>query len=302
MSTTELSDTLASNYVLVDLQLRSWSGKSTDRTASDELISSKGAVRDSGAFVKNLLASADKELKDVHTMGNALRTFVYTRTLPWSTSDGAKRGKRVLACTQTIQFLTDLNALKKDRDNAVLRLVNVWDQRVAEALQNLGGLADNANYPASSEVAALFAVSVDLEPIPAITDFTRLNVPAELASALSDRLEQSKSAAKINAMNAMRDSFIEELTRIEKQMEKVAKGEKTRLYDTLITNMQVLTDMAEHMNLTNNPKLDELVERIKARITLRPVAAYKDNVGLAAGLAADAKNLALEAQLEDIWN
>lgn len=297
----ELSNALASNYVLVDLQLRSWSGKATDRGASDELIASKGAVRDSGAFVKSLLASAGKELKDVHTMGNALRTFVYNNTLPWSASDGAKRGERVLATTKAIPFLTDLNALKKERDNAVLTLVSVWDQRVAQAMQNLGSLADPGDYPASSEVAALFAVSVDLKPIPAISDFTRLNIPAELSEALSARHEQAAQIQVANAMNDMRDRFIDELTRIEKQMTKVAAGEKTRLYDTLITNMQVLVDMAGHMNLTNNPKLDELVERIKARVVMRPVAAYKDNVALAAELAADAKNLALEAMQEEIW-
>lgn len=298
----ELSLALASNYVLVDLQLRSWSGKATDRSASDELIASKGAVRDSGAFVKSLLASAGKELKDVHTMGSALRTFVYNNTLPWSSSEGAKRGERVLATTKTIQFLTDLNALKKERDNAVLQLVAVWDQRVAEAMQNLGSLADAADYPASTEVAALFAVSVDLKPIPAISDFSRLNIPAELSDALSARHEAAASIQVANAMNDLRERFVTELTRIEKQMSKVAVGEKTRLYDTLITNMQVLVDMAEHMNLTNNPKLDELVNRIKLRIVMRPVQAYKDNVALAAELAADAKTLALDAMQEEIWN
>lgn len=299
---TELSNALASNYVLVDLQLRSWSGKGTDRTASDELIASKNAVRDSGAFVKNLLASAGGELKEVHTQGNALRTFVYNNTLPWSSSEGAKRGERIISTTKTIQFLTDLNMLKKGRDNAVLQLVNVWDQRVAQAMQNLGSLADPGDYPASTEVAALFAVSVDLKPIPAIGDFSRLNIPAELSDALAARHEQAAAVQVANAMNDMRDRFIEELTRIEKQMSKVATGEKTRLYDTLITNMQVLVDMAGHMNLTSNPKLDELVERIKLKVICRPVAAYKDDIALAAGLAADAKQLAVDAMQEEIWS
>ncbi|MFI5397640.1 MAG: hypothetical protein ACHQ9S_19045 [Candidatus Binatia bacterium] len=298
----ELQNALASNFMLVDMQLRSWSGNKTDKAASRELIAAKSAVRDSGAFHKKLLASADLELKAVHTEGNAMRMYVYDHTLPWSASDGAKRGERVLATTKALHFLGELNNLKKGHDDAVIKLASVWDQRVNEALQNLGGLADRSDYPSASEVAGLFAVSVDLKPIPAISDFSRLNVPAELAAALSARYAASASVQVQNAMDDLRDRFIGELQRIETQMSKVAVGEKTRLYDTLITNMQTLVDMAKHMNLTGNPKLEELVARIEAKVISRPVDHYKGNQVQARILADDAKQLALEAAMEEVWN
>lgn len=300
-SSDELSNTLASNFMLVDMNLRSWSGKSTDRKASSELITSKGASADSGSFVKNLLASANAELKEVHTRGNAMRTFVYSNTLPWSASDGAKRGERLLATTKAIRFLGDLAAFKKEYDSAVLDLVSVWPNRVAQAMQNLGSLANPDDYPDANEIATLFSVAVDLKPIPAMGDFSRLNVPAELAVALGERHAAAAQVQVANAMNDLRDRFVEELHRIEKQMTKAAGGEKTRLYETLITNTQVLVDMAENMNLTNNPKLDELVQRIKSQVLSRPISAYKDNAPLANALAEDAKALALEAMNEEIW-
>lgn len=299
---TELSEALAANFLLVDMQLRSWSGKSTDRKASTELITAKNAARDSGTFVKNLLASANAELKQVHTRGNAMRTFVYGNTLPWSASDGAKRGERLLATAKAIRFLGDLNSYKKEYDDAVLELVNVWPSRVNEAMSNLGALADRDDYPDAAELASLFSVAVDLKPIPAMGDFSRLNVPAELAAALGQRHAMAAQVQVTNAMNDLRDRFIEELQRIEKQMTKAAAGEKTRLYETLITNMQVLVDMAKHMNLTGNSKLDELAARIEAKVLARPISAYKDNVALAATLAQDAKDLAVEAMSEELWS
>jgi hypothetical protein len=298
----ELANALASNFLLVDFQLRSWSGVRTDKAASKELIASKAAVSDSGAFHKKLLASADRELKAVHAEGNGMRLFVYENTLPWSASDGVKRGDRVLATTKALSFLGDLNNRKKGHDNAVIRLAAVWDQRVAEAMQNLSGLAVGSDYPSASEVAGLFSVSVDLKPIPAIGDFSRLNVPAELAAALQARYASSASVQVQNAMDDLRNRFVDELQRIDTQMSKVAAGEKTRLYDTLITNMQTLVGMAKHMNLTGNPRLDELVAKIESRIVCRPVEAYKGNASLATVLAADAKALSLEASLEEIWN
>jgi molybdopterin converting factor small subunit len=283
------------------MQLRSWSGKRTDRGASDELIQSKNAARDSGAFVKNLLASAGQELKEVHTMGNALRTFVYNQSLPWSSSDGAKRGERIIATTKAMTFLSELNALKKEYDRAVLALVSVWPQRVAEAMRNLGSLADSADYPTAAQLPSMFSVSVDLKPIPAISDYKRLSVPAELQEALGERHKVSAQVQVQNAMNDLRDRFIEELTRIDRQMSKVAAGEKTRLYDSLVTNMQLLVDMAASMNLTGNPKLQELVARIEQKILAKPVAAYKDDAPAAKVLASDARNLATEAAMEEVW-
>src|SRR6185312_16811019 len=76
MSNNQLNDALASNYLLADIQLRSWSGKRTDKGATEELIASKNAAKDSGAFVKNLMASARDELDQVHRCGTAIRNFV----------------------------------------------------------------------------------------------------------------------------------------------------------------------------------------------------------------------------------
>lgn len=297
-----IGDLLSANYMLVDMQLRSWSGKRTDRSASDELIVSKAATKDSGAFVKNLLASAGTELKEVHTMGNALRTFVYNNTLPWSSSAGAKRGERVLATVKALTFLSDLNAMKKEYDRSVLSLVAVWPARVQEAMTNLGQLANVDDYPSAGHLPAMFSVSVDLKPIPAVGDYSRLNVPAELANALGELHQKNAQVQVQNAMRDLRDRIIEELQRIERQMNKVAVGEKTRLYDSLVTNMQTLVDMAKSMNLTTNPKLDELVAKIEMGVLHQPVAAYKDNQTEAAILASTAKDLALEAAVDEIWS
>jgi hypothetical protein len=297
----ELNRALASNYLLVDFQLRSWSGKRTDRGASDELLQQKGSTKDGGAFVKNLLASAGEELKAVHQMGNALRTFVYTHTLPWSSSEGAKRGERVLATTKAMEFLNDMNSLKREYDRSVMTLVSVWPQRIQEAQRNLGALADPGDYPLASELPAMFSMGVDLKPIPAVGDFSRLNVPAELADALGKRHEAAAAIQVQNAMNDLRDRFVEELTRMHRQLAKHGAGEKTRLYDSLVTNLKTLVDMARHMNLTGNPKLDELVARIEMQVLTRPVDAYKEDLKLAEQVGNEAKALAIEAAAEEIW-
>jgi hypothetical protein len=139
MQNQELNDALAANYMLVSLSIRTWSGKRTDRGATDEVIQQKHAVKDSGAFVKKLLASADSELKDVHAAANGIRSFLYTSTLPWTqNTGGANRGDRLVPTAKAMEFLRDTAALKRQYDGAVMTLKGVWDERVTQACTNLG--------------------------------------------------------------------------------------------------------------------------------------------------------------------
>ena len=302
MSNTQLNEALASNYLLADIQLRSWSGKRTDKGATEELIASKNAAKDSGAFVKNLMASARDELDQVHRCGTAIRNFVYARTLSWSAAqDGARRGARLLPSAQAMEFLQDLHEIKQTYDGAVQELIKVWPVRVAQAQANLGALADATEYPDAGSLGNLFSVQVDLLPIPTVTDFSRLSVPAPLAEALGARFETQAQLSVQNAMDDLRSRFIDELQRFEKQMAKHGSGEKTRLYETLLTNMQGLVNMARSMNITGNPKLTELADKIESKLLQLPIDAYKEDQARAAVAAAEAKDLQMEAAVDEVW-
>lgn len=298
----QINNALASNYILVDVELRQWTGKRKDNVVSGEVLTSKGASKDGGYFTKNLLASAGGELKEIHQRGNTLRHYVYANTLPWSSStSGAQRGERLLATSLSMNFLSELKTLQTDYEAAVQALTAAWPTRVAEAMRALGTLADATDYPDAHELAELFSVSVDLRPIPAVGDFSRLNVPAALAGALADKHAEQAQSQLDNAMASLRDRIIAELTRINTQMSKHANGEKTRLYDSLIGNMQSLVQMARSMNIGNNAELATLADDIEKKLLKVPVEAYKGNIALAGEAAKAAAALIPIASAASVW-
>lgn len=302
MNSEEINDALASNYMLVSMSIRTWSGKVSDKKVAGEVIASKNAAKDSGSFTKYLLASADAELKEVQAASNAMRSFLYNNTLPWTlNSDGAKRGERIVATSAAMDFLRDVADHKRHYDEAVIALQNVWDDRVAQAQTNLGGLANSNDYPSKEELPDLFSVSVELKPMPAVTDFARLNVPAQLQSALAKRMANQLESQMKNAMNDLRERLLEELQRIATQLGKVGKGEKTKLFETLVTNCQSLVGLARSMNLSGSSKLDQLADKIEAKLLAHPVEVYKQDVTRAAQTAAEATELLKEAEQLDVW-
>lgn len=299
----QINDALSANYLLVDIDIRSWAGKRTDRGVSDEVLANKGATRDGGKFVKFLLASADAELETVKQTATSVRAFVYSKTVPWSNAtSGARRGSRLLSAKESFEFLKELNQIKREYDLTVMALATVWDERVAQAKANLSGLSGDDKYPAAAEIADLFSITVDLRPVPSYSDFTRINIPSELADALGTANAAETVQQLNNAMDDLRERLLRELARVATQMNKVATGEKTRLYDSLITNMQGLVSLARTMNVTGNAGLTKLADDIEAKLLARPVEAYKAKPELAAVMASDAQQLAVDAAVENIWN
>lgn len=302
LDSNQLNDALAANYLLVDLELRSWSARSTDRSASDEVITNRSAAAGSGKFIKNLFVGADAELKEVGKKAQLVRQFVYDHTLPWSNNtEGAKRGARLLAATSSIEFLRELNVVKKDYDDAVAVLETVWDVRKASAIVNLGGLADANDYPPTDTVVGLFGVTVALNPVPSQNDFQRINVPAPLATALGERHAAAAQVHVDVAMSELRERLLECVGRMSTQLGKAGNGEKTRLYDSLVTNLQALVGLTRSMNVTGRQEITDLADRIEKELLHQPVEVYRNSAEKAAVVADAAKDIALAAAVEDIW-
>lgn len=299
----ELNDALAANFMLVDLQLKSWGSKKTDRHVSDETILAKGAVKASGRFVKNLLAGADAELLEVTHYQNQIRALVYSRTLPFaSNSEGAKRGERLVSATKTFELMKEVNQVKHEHDKAVVRLQAVWDARVAQARINLGGMsAEVSDYPSSADLPDKFLISFDLRPVPAMADFSRVAVPSELSEALGNRLAEQNARQAGVALDDLRERLLGELQRMAKQLGKCASGERTRLYDSLVTNVQDLVALTRTMNIHNNAGLSKLADDIEMQLLKHPVDVYRQHPERAQEVARAAENLSVDAALEAIW-
>ena len=300
--TSQLNELLSANYLLVDLEVRSWSAKRTDKDATNEVINNHAATKDSGKFVKYLFAGADAELTEVNKRAQIIRQFVYSNTLPWSGNvEGAKRGPRLLPATKSIEFLRELNEVKREYDSAVASLAAVWDTRKAAAMAALNTLAKSEDYPDAASIVGLFGVSVNLLPVPSQSDFSRVNVPSALATALGERHAQAAQVHVEVAMGELKERLLKCVQTMATQLGKAGAGEKTRLYDSLVTNLQSMTGLMRSMNVTANPAITELADRIDKELLQQPVEVYRNSKEKAAEVAKSAGEIALAAAVEDIW-
>lgn len=299
----DIGEVLANNYMLAKLNVRIWAGRKTDKAATMELLADKGAVANAASVVKQLLAGNDAKLKETAAAFTRIRSFFYEATVPWTTASvGAMKGDRLISTVKSINFLSDFAKLKNEATVVLNEFITEYDAAVQASAVSLGALYDSSQYPDKGEIASLFGAEMSLNPLPEATDFDRLtNIPAELAAGLKGLYERNMEAQMENALSDVQKRLLGELERMDTQLSKVAAGEKTRLFKSMVTNLKHLTGMTRSLNFANNPEIEAIAGHIEKHLLAYEVDAYKDNAALAGASASIAKHVIARVENEDIW-
>ncbi len=295
----DMAQALTSNYMLVDTTIRRFGGFKKDKQASEDVTRNAGATSNSAKVTKDLLAGARAELSNVTTKQAAVRDYLKRMTLPWS-SNGEGRsntGARLLAVAKSIEFLSGYKHLHTDYAVALSEFLAVYDVRRAQAMQNLNALADPSDYPSRDEVEQLFSVDLEMIPVPAPSDFSRLAVPAALSESLGGIIAKKQTKAMENAMSDLNERIVAELKRMAVVLGKHGAGEKTRIYGSLVSNLSGLVGLLKSSNFSNNERLDELADKL-GECTAYDIATIKANPTIAADIAQKAVMLTDEIENE----
>lgn len=290
----EIAEALASNFVLIDLTVRKWSGKSVDHKATEDTLQLNHATSGAGKFIKTAMAGADKELRQCSSDFDAVRTYLYSHSLPYSPSAGINKGPRLVSVKNSMDVLKGINKRVAVATNSINELLNVYDQRRDQAMANLGSLANPADYPTGDELRNLFGIHVDVLPVPSTGDFSRTAIPADIATALGQRMAKQQDAVMRAAVNDLRKRVLTEVKRIATQLGRYGEGEKTRLYETLVTNIQGLVKLLADSNISGNEGIDALVQNIKNSLCKHDIKQIKQSPALAADIAKKAKQIAID--------
>ena len=256
MSNTNILENVA---MLVRLNITRFGGEKIDTIASEDICKKNNAESDSGKFIKKLFKD-NQALKDTKKIASKARHVSDSMTLPYMT------GQKLLAVGMYEKHGQALADLKQDFEMA--RDVFISDIKKDQERQKikLGSLYNESDYPNVEDIREKFTFTVQYETIADCQKFDTMG----LGKLINDAVEiQNK---RID--NAVMDMF----KRIEKYLGNFAertknykpKTENSRVQnefrDTLISNLRELVENLPLMNITNNPKINELCDDIKGLI------------------------------------
>lgn len=238
--------------MLVSLNVTEWNPYRTDPKATDDTIKANGAKRGSGRFNK-LLVDLYSVKQYRRAMGDA-RTFHYANTLPWSDT-----GARILPSQNYFEYVKAMRQLKANWEAAVSEFVREYPALIAQAESDLGGLFRRQDYPRADEVAAKFSFNIQVSPLPSSDDF-RVDLGDDEVKAIQADIE-----ARVTAQ--VQESVLDLWSRLQNAISHMVerlRGSDKIFRDSLVGNINELTDVLPKLNITGDPNLAKAISEAKA--------------------------------------
>jgi len=264
--------------MLVNLSISQWGARKYDRATSAEIDATHGTA-DAGRYNKCLIAQA--VIKTVSQVATTARTYHYTNTLPWNDN-----GARILPTSNYLEYTQEIKQHQSLFFAAVKDLVDNYPQLVADAQLNLKTLFNSDDYPAAGTIQDKYRFTVEIDPIPEATDF-RIDINSDELKNLQAEIEQRTQQAQAAAMKDLYDRLF---TAVNHAAETLKQPDKI-FRDTLIGNLDELADLLPRLNLTGDPKLNELAQQVKTKLANQVPAELRTKEVIRAIAARDAAQI-----------
>jgi ElaB/YqjD/DUF883 family membrane-anchored ribosome-binding protein len=246
---------ISSSAMLVDLSISVWTGRKLDKSVSAEVDASKNTKGKAGNYHKNLLAGSEK-LAEIGKLSSSIRNWSYSQTSPWSDA-----GTRLLPSTLFFDYKAKLAEYEKMFTDKVTEFLAEYDVLVSKAAFQLGDLFNREDYPAVEKVAQKFGMFYTFSPVPEAGDF-RVDIGEAGMRELQERYDEAYRVRLNGAMKDVWERLHDALSKISERFDYQEGDTKKIFRDSLVENVQELTELLKHLNITNDIQLEEMRKKL----------------------------------------
>ena len=259
MSDTDIG--IHTSAMLVELSVSNWTGMKIDRRASQEVDETKGTKVAANTVHKKLFAGT-KLLDDIVKFSAKVRAANNESTLPWTDN-----GVRLLPSSSFIDYKSMMSTLETEWEGFVNGFLENYVDLKTEAAYNLGASYDALDYPDVEEVQSKFAFKLVFSPVPTSGDF-RIDVGEKAKAELQQQYEADAKEKTSKAMQTAWDRLHKNLENMSSKLaDKNTNGDKKVFRDSLLDNAVSLVDSLKHLNINNDPKLEEARKELELTLT-----------------------------------
>ncbi len=263
------NDKLISRAILVSLRMSACSFRKYDKKITEETNSAHGAASDAGRYNKMLLPGDSGTFKALSAHIASMRVLHYDQTLPWSDD-----GWRLLPVANYQQYTDKLRAAKHAYDTLLNDFLADYPALKAAAKIKLNGMYREDDYPV--DVDSRYSFAIEYAPVPDRGDF-RVQLPQDEIDVIASKTESRVKNAFDAAMYG-ENGAVNRLYRVVANIHERLAQPDAIFRDSLISNAVELCDILTRLNVTGDPKLEELRKQTAALASVQPDTLRTDTV------------------------
>lgn len=246
---------IANNCMTTNIHFGMWEGHKLDKTATQELTTSKRSASDAARVNKHLV---DKRwLQPLISARSALRTHWMSVTMPWKDC-----GDRLLPRQLYLKFIEEHSSLVREFEKQKEEFLTVGYPTAREQAEfRMGELLNEDDYPHTEDLRRKFYVRLVIDAVTEAQDF-RVAMDDNARAAIQKQMEDNM-ASRVNT--AMGDVW-QRLGKTLKHFADKMQDEKAIFRDSTIENLREIVDLLPGFNILNDPQLAAIGDEIKTSI------------------------------------
>ena len=282
---THVKSPLSRKAVLVAVTISQWTARKLDRKVTKETNEKYHAAEDAGRYNKLLIEK--ERIAKITGLVSAARALHYKYTKPWMDD-----GPRILPNAVFVEFANEFRKLKQEFEVEVDKFCREYPSYVEERKKALNGLFNEADYPAPEDIRSKFNLDHKLSPMPDAADF-RSDLDPEIEADIRREIEEQTSKVGSSVVKHTTQQIVETVGHMAKKLAEYKSDPEKRSFfsDSLVENVRELAKLLPAFNLTGDPKLDEITNRIQKELCAEDAQALRDNPEARKSVAKSAEDI-----------
>jgi len=241
---------ISSSAVLVELNISVWTANKLDKGATEAVLSTNSASKDSAQVRKNLMAGTDKRKKIADYAARA-RLYHNQTTLSWS-----DKGARLLPTSLFMDYKQNMNIYERNMNVMIQDFYTSYADLIELAKLHLGDLFNPYDYPDLDTLKSKFGFRLVFSPLPESGDF-RLDIPQQDMVEMQQKYDLAFNDRLADAMREPWEKLHKMLADMSEKLTEESDENKKRFHDSFVSNPVELCGLLTHLNITKDPQLEQ---------------------------------------------
>jgi hypothetical protein len=267
-----------------------WTARKQDKRITAEIKASKGvdSDTDAGNFNKFLLPDFPELNQCKSYIGHTRQEF-YLRTAPW----GEMRGVRVGKAEEHMDMMSWFGDRRADFEPIKAAMLAKYSEQITLAEFKLNDMFDSEDYPDVEKVESRFQLRLSAMPLPNVNDVRVLtDIPKHVRQEIEDAITADINASFTATLTHGFQQLYKPIQHMADTLEKYKDGEIKRLFDSVVENVRVMSEMAHKLNVSRDPTLEAFAIEAGGLVDALTAKDLRDSEGMQVLVAKKAQDLA----------